>query len=247
MKLKSLLKIVNVVFIIFLLVSCNGTNDTNNNNKIAKNTINIDEDREPLNIEIVDADISDIENDIKYQDIKYSSINCSDNLNNKLALALDTINRQNSGIAESFKVIHKDEARKDVLDNNINYLYNNKISLIYNNHNKISFLMFTETRTPSNGTNTAFVSYNFFVESGKDILFDDVVKDQKDFKDKIMNKLKVKYNKKLNNNYIPYINNLIENTNLFHFLVIDGGIRIMFAPGEVVMEDEGIITLDIEL
>lgn len=240
MKKKYILNLINIFLMIFFVSSCTSVEQKS-----------IDEKSEivmaPLNIEIVDNDISDIEGDKKYQDIKYSSISCMDDLNQNFALVIDTLNRQNAAIAESFKLIHKDEARKEKNDDSINYLYNNKISMIYNDKGKISFLVFTETRTTEKGDSEALHTYNYYIDNGKNILFDDIVKDKKNFRDKIINILDIKYNQNLNEDYIPHMDDLIDKKDSFNFLVIDKGIRIMFSPGEIVDKSYGIISIDVEL
>ena len=148
--------------------------------KIEETTVVAKSEKLTFNIEKVD--ISDIEDEKTYQEIKYPVITCNDPT---LQKSLDAANKELKEVAEEFKYLNRNEVRNQIVemnDENIVYASDTDASVSYQGNNYLSIVTNRYVFTMGAHGSTQINGYNYDIKTGKRLKLFDFIKDKEELR-----------------------------------------------------------------
>lgn len=227
--IKKFFKFLFCSAMIFCLASCGAVGITTNS------------------INVKDVDISDIENDYKYQEIIYPQFEFSGN--KEIKKRIDEINDIYKKDAEEFKKNGMTEVRK--MQNELGvekpqYSYITNTDIKRNDDKYLSFMTETYEFTMGAHGSSIIKTYNFDAKTGKILTIYDVMKDKNKLQETIINTLSSEYKDYLYDDYMDDVNKYMNGEKEFAFVIDYDGIDILFEEYEFVARAYGPVKVRLE-
>ena len=237
------------------------TNDEKNReNEETQNISAVDIDKErkmsldKANIIEEVVDISDVEGDIVYQDIKYGKLSLKSGVSNdNIEKAFSQINEKLESAAEEFKNEHKDEIRENqMLDSSMRewkYSYDSTDLFVTNIDDKyFSVRNFTYTDLMGAHPSYYIEGFNFDIETGKELKLIDMINDKEELRNYLFDWCeKNKEEGGLFDEYKETINNYLDNMEEYtlEYYVEDGKMNLVFQTYDIAPYAVGAIHIEV--
>lgn len=200
------------------------------------------------------VDISDVEGDIVYQDIKYGKLSLKSGVSNEnIEKTLSQINEKLKSAAEEFKNEHKDEIRENqMLDSSMRewkYSYDSTDLFVTNIDDKyFSVRNFTYTDLMGAHPSYYIEGFNFDIETGKELKLIDMINDKKELRNYLFDWCeKNKEEGGLFDEYKETINNYLDNMDEYtlEYYIEDGKMNLVFQTYDIAPYAVGAIHIEV--
>ncbi|MBR1453696.1 MAG: DUF3298 domain-containing protein [Lachnospiraceae bacterium] len=200
------------------------------------------------------VDISDVEGDIVYQDIKYGKLSLKSGVSNEnIEKALSQINEKLKTAAEEFKNEHKDEIRENqMLDSSMRewkYSYDSTDLFVTNIDDKyFSVRNFTYTDLMGAHPSYYIEGFNFDIETGKELKLIDMINDKEELRNYLFDWCeKNKEEGGLFDEYKETINNYLDNMEEYtlEYYIEDGKMNLVFQTYDIAPYAVGAIHIEV--